>query len=157
MTNRLAQAIHRVLGSSFLFLLALGHASGQAPPAVSFSAPIDMLVGEGPAGIVAIDLNSDNKLDLVTVNGTGSNVSVLLGNGDGTFQAAVNFPVFPEPNSIITGDFDGDGRVDVAVFNVLSSSSPAVSILLGNGDGTLSAPDPNPNFRIPFNAGIRRR
>jgi hypothetical protein len=140
LTNRLAQVIHRVLGSSLLFFVALGHASGQAPPPVSFSAPVDMLVGQGPVGVVSTDLNSDDKLDLITVNNVGSNVSVLLGNGDGTFQAAVNYPVLPTPTAIVTGDFDGDARVDVAVFNVGSTSSPSVSILLGNGDGTLQPP-----------------
>jgi FG-GAP-like repeat len=138
-SNRLVRLINLTLVSSALCSLTIGYASGQTPLALSFSAPINMLVGEGPAGIVAADLNSDGKLDLVTVNSTGSNVSVLLGDGDGTFQAAVNDPVVTSPFTILAGDFDGDGRTDIAVLNWDFSTSPAISVLLGNGDGTFQA------------------
>jgi len=62
---------------------------------------------------------------------------VLLGNGDGTFQAAVNYPVETAPNSVAVGDFNGDGKPDLAVAN--SGSGGPVSVLLGNGDGTFQA------------------
>jgi hypothetical protein len=61
------------------------------------------------------------------------NVSVLLGNGDGTFQAPRNFGTGTRPNSVALGDFNGDGLADLAVANETSGS---VSLLLGNGDGT---------------------
>jgi len=83
------------------------------------------------------DLNGDGKLDLVV---TGSNdadaVSVLLGNGDGTFQAPVNYPTGQYPNSVAVGDFNNDGKLDLAVANVGTND---VSVLLGNGDGTFQA------------------
>ncbi len=60
-------------------------------------------------------------------------VSILLGNGDGTFKAHVDFPVGPQPTSVAVGDFNGDGKLDLAVANQGSNN---VSILLGNGDGT---------------------
>src|SRR5262249_56724322 len=71
--------------------------------------------------------------DLVVANFGSSNVSVLLGNGDGTFQTAVNVPIRGHPYSVAVGDFDRDGRLDLAVAN---RDGNAVSILSGNGDGT---------------------
>jgi hypothetical protein len=113
-----------------------------------------MLVGQVPYGIVAADLNADDKLDLITVNSVGNNVSVLLGIGDGTFQAAVNYPAITNPTAIITGDFNGDGKVDVAVINLASSTSPSVAILLGNGDGTFQPPTPTQVLGGLSNAGL---
>ena len=60
-------------------------------------------------------------------------MSVLLGNGDGTFQNQVTYAVGSEPYAIVAGDFTGDGRTDLAVANCGSND---VSVLLGNGDGT---------------------
>src|SRR5207302_543791 len=68
-----------------------------------------------------------------------SNVSVLLGNGDGTFQPAVNYPAGPNPHSIAVGDFNGDGRPDLVVAN---QAGDDLSVLLGNGDGTFRPGQP---------------
>jgi hypothetical protein len=76
------------------------------------------------------DFNRDGKLDLVVAN--GSNVGMLLGNGDGTFRAAL--VVYNAGEFALTvGDFNGDVKLDLAVGNVGSSS---VFVLLGKGDGT---------------------
>jgi archaellum component FlaF (FlaF/FlaG flagellin family) len=64
-------------------------------------------------------------------------VSVLLGNGDGTFEQAVTYAV-PSSESVTTGDFNGDGKLDLAVAQLLFPSG--VSVLLGNGDGTFQTP-----------------
>ena len=64
-------------------------------------------------------------------------VSVLLGNGDGTFQPQVTYAVGIVPDAIVAGDFTGDGQLDLAVANILSND---VSVLLGNGDGTFADP-----------------
>lgn len=56
-------------------------------------------------------------------------VSVLLGNSDGTFQAARSFPAGSGPVSVAVGDFDGDGRLDLVVSNVNSNT---VSVLINN-------------------------
>ena len=82
------------------------------------------------------DFNGDGKLDLATCSATGANtVSVLLGNGNGTFQKHVDYTVGIAPYSVAVGDFNRDGKLDLVVANS-SNNSNTVSILLGNGDGT---------------------
>src|SRR5262249_13381873 len=69
-------------------------------------------------------------------------VSVLLGTGDGTFQAAVNYPAGSFPRSVAVGDFNGDGFLDLAVANVgtyPNYTDSSVSVLLGKGDRTFHA------------------
>ncbi len=89
--------------------------------------------GVGPWDIVMGDLNGDGNADLVTPNSTANTVSVLLGNGDGTFQPKADYTVGTQPVALAIGDFNGDGKPDLAVVNLSSSS---LSILLNNGDGT---------------------
>jgi len=59
-----------------------------------------------------------------------------LGNGNGTFQSAVNYSTGTNPSSVTTGDFNGDGKLDLATAN---HGSGNVSILLGNGNGTFKS------------------
>jgi FG-GAP-like repeat len=63
-------------------------------------------------------------------------VSVLLGNGDGTFAPEVTYAVGSYPSAIVAGDFTDDGHLDLAVAN---NSDNTVSVLLGNGDGTFAS------------------
>jgi hypothetical protein len=106
----------------------------------TFQAPVAYSVGKYPGSVAAADFNGDGKLDLaVTDSGaadTSKQISILLGNGDGTFQAEVNYPTSDTSIDVVTGDFNGDGKVDVAV----SDFSGGVDVLLGNGDGTFSTP-----------------
>ncbi len=81
------------------------------------------------------DFNGDGHLDLAVTNNFDSNVSVLLGNGDGTFQPQVTHAVGSSPGSIMAGDFTGNGRVDLAV-----TDGAGEQVLLGNGDGTFQPP-----------------
>jgi len=101
-----------------------------------------------PTLVVAHDFNGDGKLDLAVLNsntglGNGS-VSVLLGNGDGTFQSARNYDVGGvNPTSMSVADFNADGKLDLAIgfsSTVNSCSGATVNILLGTGDGTFQAP-----------------
>ena len=59
---------------------------------------------------------------------------MLLGNGNGTFQTQVNYSLGGTPQSVVTGDFNLDGIVDLAI-----AGSNGISVLLGNGDGTFRA------------------
>jgi len=114
----------------------LGNGDGTFRSAVDYSTDI------GPSSVAVGDFNGDGKLDLVTANSgatagaSPNSVSVLLGNGDGTFQAAVNYGTGSGPMTVAVGDFNGDGKLDLVTAN---SSSNNVSVLLGNGDGTFQA------------------
>ena len=102
----------------------------------TFQNQVTYAVGSSPFALVAGDFTGDGRTDLAVVNsnyGGPGTVSVLLGNGDGTFQDQKTYLVGNAPDAIVTGDFTGDGRTDLAVAN---SGSNDVSILLGNGDGT---------------------
>ena len=103
----------------------------------NFQQPVQNLAGSLPFGIVAGDFNGDGRTDLAVANFASGDVSVLLGNGDGTFQNQGRYAVGLGPDAIVAGDFNGDGRTDLAVANGASSD---VSVLLGNGDGTFQTP-----------------
>ena len=96
----------------------------------------DFEVGTYPGALVAVDFNGDSKLDLAVAPGYLSTglVSILLGNGDGTFQPHVDYPTAINDSSLAAGDFNGDGKLDLA-----TNGSSAISILFGNGDGTFQA------------------
>ena len=107
-------------------------------PAVNYSALVDGLISTNPYSVAAADFNSDAKLDLVVANqGGNGNLSMLRGNGDGTFQAAADLGGAPPgsggPCSAATGDFNQDGKVDLAV------AWRGFAVLLGNGDGTFQS------------------
>ena len=111
--------------------------------ATEFASSQSYPVGTNPSGIAIGDFNGDGKPDIAVVNSGSNNVSILLGNGDGTFQAAKNFDVGNSMTSIAVGDFNGDGKLDVVVFLPGNFSVPItgeIRILMGNGDGTLQAP-----------------
>jgi len=94
-------------------------------------------VGAFPYSAAVGDFNNDGKVDLAVSNGD-STLSVLLGNGDGTFRPQVTYNTDPNgtPLQIAVADFNGDGNTDLVVTNSVGGSSDTVSILLGNGDGT---------------------
>lgn len=97
--------------------------------------------GSSPHGVAIGDFNGDGAPDLVVANYGSNNVSVLLGRGTGTFQAAVNYAAGSFPISVAVGDFNGDGALDLAVAdNNNNQAEGSLSILLGNGDGTFQAP-----------------
>lgn len=106
----------------------------------TFSPKVDYPIGAAsrdPEVMAVGDFNGDGKVDIAVVTSLPITLSILLGNGDGTFQRAMvtTLPLWLEATSIAVGDFNGDGKLDLAI-----TTSNGVSILLGNGDGTFQAP-----------------
>ena len=104
----------------------------------TFQAPVSYTLGQNPNWVAVGSLRGNGILDLVVVNedqiANSGYVSILLGNGDGTFQPAVNYAAGPAPVGVALSDFTGTGKLDVVVANYANQS--AVSVLMGNGDGT---------------------
>ena len=101
----------------------------------SFFTPPTYAVGAAPAAEAVGDFNGDGRQDLAVVNEGSNTVSILLGNGNGTFRPAVNYATGSLPVGVAVGDFNGDGHLDLAVANA-NPSANSISVLLGNGDGT---------------------
>jgi hypothetical protein len=117
--------------SSSTVSILLGKGDGTFKPQVSYA------TGDAPGAVVVADLNEDGILDLAVAN-YGSftlvySVSILLGNGDGTFQPQVTYATATIPGGVAVGDFNSDGFLDLAVAN---TNSNTIGIQLGNGDGT---------------------
>ena len=89
-------------------------------------------VGRAPQAITAGDFNGDGLWDVATVNGTSDDVSVLLGNGNGTFRSAVSFGVGKIPLAVVAADMDGDGLLDLVL---ALSGADQVVVLKGQGTG----------------------
>lgn len=75
-------------------------------------------------------------MDIATANQNNNTASILLGNGDGTFQGHIDYVTGQYPHSLSAGDFNGDGAMDLATVNIGDGIIPAASILLNKGDGT---------------------
>ena len=97
----------------------------------TFKSPVSISTGNSPAAMVMGDFNNDGKLDLVTANYGDGTVTLLLGKGDGTFAEASGSPyaVGKGPSSVVAADFNGDGKLDLAVANGLDGTG-TVSVLL---------------------------
>ena len=105
--------------------------------------------GMQPQGAATGDFNGDGKPDLVLTDGgaTPFFMTILLGNGDGTFRPGTSYAAGSSPRPVIVGDFNDDGRLDIAVGN---TSSATVSIFLGNGDGTFQSQRVYPTGDVPY-------
>jgi hypothetical protein len=142
-------------GDSGVVSVLLGNGDGTFQAPVHYDAGTDPTIKVPVMWVAAGDFNRDGKLDLVVANKgtiannfTDSSVSVLLGNGDGTFQAAAEYGPVVNSYCVAVGDFNGDGNLDLAVANSGSLHVGAgVSVLLGNGDGTFQS-------AVTYDAGV---
>ena len=111
----------------------LGTATLSAP-GLSFLTSSTLNLQTQSFGVVVADFNGDGIPDIATSDtGNGRTVTVLLGNGDGTFAAQPVIYVDNNPNGLVVGDFNGDGIPDLAVDG---DGANSVTVLMGNGDGT---------------------
>jgi hypothetical protein len=124
--------------------LAVGHESNTADHLVSVRlaqaggglGPERMVTAGGwPRALAAADLNGDTTVDLAVGDGLDDDVTVLLGNGDGTFRSAGRFGAGPAPLGVAALDWNADGTLDLAV----SDQNFGLEVLLGRGDGTFAA------------------
>jgi hypothetical protein len=88
-----------------------------------------------PRQVVAVDLRNIGILDLAIADYLSNHVSILLGNGDGTFQKPLRFSV-PSPIGIAVGDMNGDGKPDLVIVESGGTGNSLLAVFLGNGDGT---------------------
>ena len=121
----------------------LGNGDGTFQPLVSYS-----ISAEGANGLTVGDFNGDKKLDLAVAvfntihSGFAENVEVFPGNGDGTFGAPITTTLVNNvPDRLTSGDFNGDGKLDIAL-----ECCTGLQILLGNGDGTFQTGATYPLF-----------
>jgi len=120
--------------------ILLGRGDGQFQNQQSYA------VGPNPRGLVVGDFNRDGKSDIAVSNSSESSnyISILLGNGDGTFQPQRTHTIDGKmPSSLVKGDFNEDGFMDLTVLNYSLTSggsvtSSFITLLLGRGDGTFS-------------------
>ena len=105
---------------------------------VNFAPQVTFATGQQPFALAVADLNGDGKADIITANAASDTVSVLMGNGDGSFGRASAFSVGSRPYGVAAADLNGDGKLDIVTTGYGSNS---VSVLLNTGGGFLSAAD----------------
>jgi FG-GAP-like repeat/Abnormal spindle-like microcephaly-assoc'd, ASPM-SPD-2-Hydin len=133
-THKLDLAVTNGTGNQIYILLGNGDGTFQSEPPFSVS---------GPGAITTADVNGDGKLDLLFISSavpSGTQFTVMLGNGDGTFQPPVYYPFFTEGTDIAVGDFNGDHKPDVAIADFNGDS--AVDVLLSTSVVSFSPTTP---------------
>ncbi len=127
--------IDLVTGQSLSIDLHLGTGTGDFQPPLSFATE------QSPYDLIAVDLNGDGNLDIAACTEyTVEGMSVLLGNGDGTFRPTQNYqgaysPDLRNESGITSGDVDGDGDIDLLVGGAASND---ISVYLNKGNGTFT-------------------
>jgi hypothetical protein len=130
------------IGNGFISLF-LGNGDG------TLRSPINSSPSNSQFALAAGDFNHDGNLDIAVTNINGLTnsafVAVLLGNGDGTFQAPVNYASGISPDTVTVGDFNRDGILDLVISQSTVQSggitiTTIVYFLAGNGDGTFQSP-----------------
>ncbi|GIH94138.1 FG-GAP repeat domain-containing protein [Planobispora siamensis] len=133
--------------------LATVAAPAQAAPVAacataSFAPYTGYPVGDQPQTVTVADFDGDGNLDVVAGNSQANTLTVLLGNGDGTFTPdSTLLSGGSSPSKVVSADFDHDGDTDLAVANNLPGT---IAVLHGNGDGTFQAPV---SYLVGYGAG----
>jgi hypothetical protein len=117
--------------------ILMGRGDGTFEPAILYRH-----VGTQPTMVAIADLDEDGALDLVTPNGGWPvhDISLMFGNGDGTFQPPVHRAGGPSPHDVAAVDLNGDGHTDLAITNLGTSyvapTNQGLTVRLGKGDGS---------------------
>jgi hypothetical protein len=112
----------------------LANADGSLQPGVTYGTSSTL------SYVTVADFNGDGKMDIAATDYANGVVQIFLGNGDGTFTVGQSYPTdlasSPNPENMVTGDFNHDGNLDLAIAN---GNSDTIGVLLGNGDGTFGS------------------
>jgi hypothetical protein len=149
------RSIFLILVPFFAFVNSCGQTGNASLKKTSTGGNLRIKVGGSPGSVEATDFNNDRFIDLAVASETDSSVTILLGNGKGSFKEAEGSPFFagPQPNDIAIRDFNNDGNPDLAFAN---HENKFLTVLLGNGKGSFTAAPKSP-FRvegIPHTHGI---
>jgi flagellin-like hook-associated protein FlgL len=129
--------------SSFAIAIGNGNGTFQARTSTGLNASV---IASNSSGPIFVDINGDGKLDnFQPYNQTTQFSTFALGNGNGTFNVRVTLATQSYPSGGTTGDFNGDGFVDLVV-----GDSGYSNIFLGNGNGTFQARRTLPNYGYPL-------
>jgi hypothetical protein len=124
--------LKRIIRITLLALLAVSSASAEQFHKVAY---YNVGYRNFPFQVITADFRNNGNTDLAVADYLSGRVSILLGNGDGTFRPLLSFAV-PAAFALATGDFDGDGKADLAVVESDGATNGLLDIYLGNGDGT---------------------
>ena len=106
----------------------------------------DLASNAAPQALAAADFDGNGTLDLLVANSASNTVSVLMGNGDGTFGQPTAYPSGAQPVAVVAADFSNDGKPDIVVVNQADNT---ISVLLGAGGGVFSPGTPYPTGNNP--------
>lgn len=127
-----------ILVAAVMAAIAFPAPAAAATPA--FTAPATYAVGTAPHGVGVADLDEDGLPDIVTVNRFSGDITILHGNGDGTFSRGASTFALPYPYAIALGDVNGDGHVDLVAALEASTDRHPIVVAYGHGDGTFDPP-----------------
>ncbi len=117
--------------------LSTGFIAGCVPQNQQLTRLGSFYAGREPTFAIPADVNADGKIDLVVTRNWGrGEITVLLGNGDGTFAPGASIAASGAPKNVTVADFNGDGKVDLAIPDFIEGGF--VSTLLNKGDGTFN-------------------
>ena len=114
--------------------ILLNNGNGSFATALPF---VTGVAGGTPEGVTVGDFNGDGIQDLAVANPGSNQVSILIGNGNGSFQAPLTATSGAAPSAVVTADLNGDGFLDLVTTN---NNDDTITVLLGNGNGTFQAP-----------------
>jgi hypothetical protein len=137
-----------LLMPGIIVLMVAGACSKQDPyvPPDLFYYFASYKVGKNPTTITPLDINQDGVTDLMTTNVSSNTLSILIGNGDGTFHDQIQLHVCQEPRALATGAFNADPYPDIVL---ACAGGDQIAVLFGRADGKFEEGPQYPVHRTP--------